>query len=83
MSKIEEMREAFLEAMDDTCIEGCEHHGSKYFQEHNITIAADAYALQAHVDVCRKYNTGQWPIKHCGDGWYCNESLTYKESSCS
>ena len=48
-------REAFLEAMEDACIESCEHN-SKDVAEHNITIAADAYAaaerLDEHVRTC-------------------------------
>ena len=41
---VEEARAEFILTMEDACIESCEHD-SKDGWEHNITIAADAYAL--------------------------------------
>ena len=79
-------REAFLEAMEDACIESCEHN-SKDVAEHNITIAADAYAaaerLDEHVKTCEVTGmiVGESDVtKNCGDGWYC-EDAPIKERS--
>ena len=41
---VKEARAEFILTMEDACIESCEHN-SKDSAEHNITIAADAYAL--------------------------------------
>ena len=41
---VEEARAEFILTMEDACIESCEHD-SKDGWEHNITIAADAYAM--------------------------------------
>ncbi len=66
----EEARAAFLEAMEDACIESCEHN-SKDVAEHNITIAADAYALAAHVDACTEV------LMVDGKSWLCGGARGY------
>ena len=72
----EEARAEFILTMEDACIESCEHN-SQDFAEHNITIAADVYALAVHVDACHLRDSpflrdaGDWT--KCGDGWYCDK----------
>ena len=82
---VKEARAEFILTMEDACIESCEHD-SKDGWEHNITIAADAYALQAHVDACERVGIAStadknrtFPYVVCGDGWYCDKAKRIEE----
>ena len=86
MKTVEEAREAFLEAMEDACIESCEH-SSKDMGEHNITIAADvlgaARELRGHLRACERTGWNETdPQEHyCGDNYLCDVAKKLEEAA--
>ena len=68
MDKIDEAREALEKRLP-----------SRLRLRHRIMKFADAYALAAHVAMCKA--GASWrregPGKRCGDGWYCDEAKRY------